>query len=104
MRSVGTPERRPRNVEQPEDDLDALLYGVDLVWTGTDFGETPLGDLGTVQGVENARGAVERRLASEEDLPWRAGAYGPHARDYVDGPQKNATTTPRVDHPSSPAR
>jgi len=82
----------PTNVEQPEDDLDALLYGVDLVWTGTDFGETPLGDLATVQGVDNARGAVERRLASEEDLPWRAGAYGPHARDYVDGPQKNATT------------
>ena len=87
--SSGAP---PANVEQPQDDLEALLYGVDLVWTGTDFGETPLGDLATVQGVENARGAVERRLSSEEDLPWRAGPYGPHARDYVDGPQKNATT------------
>ena len=37
----------PTNVELPEDDLDALLYGIDLVWTGTDFGETPLGDLAT---------------------------------------------------------
>ncbi len=35
---------------------------------------------------------MERRLASEEDLPWRGGPYGPHARDYVDGPQTNATT------------
>jgi hypothetical protein len=87
--SSGSP---PQNVEQPQDDLDALLYGIDLVWTGTDFGETPLGDLATVQGVPNAQGAVERRLASEEDLPWREGPYGPHARAYVDGPQKNATT------------
>jgi hypothetical protein len=87
--SSGSPRQ---NVEQPEDDLDALLYGIDLVWTGTDFGETPLGDLATVQGVPNAQGAVERRLAAEEDLPWREGPYGPHARAYVDGPQKNATT------------
>ena len=82
----------PPNVEQPQDDLDALLYGIDLVWTGTDFGETPLGDLATIQGEENAGGAVERRLASEEDLPWRGEHYGPHARDYVDGPQGSATT------------
>src|SRR4029077_12166453 len=80
------------NVELPEDDLDALLYGIDLVWTGTDFAETPLGDLATIQGSDNAKGALTRRLTAEEDLPWRPGRYGAGARDYVDGPQADATT------------
>jgi hypothetical protein len=80
------------NLERPASDLPALLYGVDLVWTGTDFGETPLGDLDTVTGAENARGALERRFAAEEDLPWRAGRYGIGARDFIDGPTRDAAT------------
>ena len=80
------------NLERPASDLPALLYGVDLVWTGTDFGETPLGDLDTVTGAENARGALERRFAAEEDLPWMSRRYGIGARDFIDGPTRDAAT------------
>jgi hypothetical protein len=80
------------NLERPASDLPALLYGVDLVWTGTDFGETPLGDLDTVTGAENARGALERRFAAEEDLPWMSRRYGIGVRDFIDGPTRDAAT------------
>ena len=80
------------NLERPASDLPALLYGVDLVWTGTDFGETPLGDLDTVTGAENARGALERRFAADEGLPWMSRRYGIGAREFIDGPTRDAAT------------
>lgn len=80
------------NDERPAGDIGALLYGVDLVWRDGDFVETPLGDLAVVAGLDNVRGALSRRLSAEEDLPWRPGSYGLGARDYVDGPQQDATT------------
>ena len=36
--------------------------------------------------------ALERRLTSEEDLPWRPGRYGPAGRSFIDGPRTDATT------------
>lgn len=73
------------NIEQSSDDLDALVFGVDLVWTGADFLETPTGDLATVQGLPNAQGAQQRRLLNEDALPW-AQNYGVQAGAYVEGP------------------
>src|SRR5579859_7322911 len=73
----------PFNVEAPTSDLDALLYGTDLVHDGTDFVETPDGDLATVGGLANASGAIYRRLTGNP-LPWDPD-YSPNLRTYVDG-------------------
>ena len=71
------------NTEVGPDDITELLYGVDLVWTGTDYGETPAGDLATTTGPDNVEAAIERRLTSE-GLPWDD-TYGAKPRAYVDG-------------------
>lgn len=76
-------ERPTVNVEALVSDNDLLLYGRDLVWTGTDFEETAAGDLATVGGAPNARAALGRRLLAS-GLPW-APLYGPNARSYVNG-------------------
>ena len=73
----------PVNTEVGSDDITELLYGVDLVWTGTDYGETPAGDLATTTGPDNVEAAIERRLTSE-GLPWDD-TYGAKPRAYVDG-------------------
>jgi hypothetical protein len=73
------------NVEQPQDDLGALIYGVDLVWTGSDFLETPAGDLATVSGVPNVQGAQKRRLTDQDGIPWDR-TWGAQAAQYVEGP------------------
>ncbi|HEY2517104.1 MAG TPA: hypothetical protein VGI39_39800 [Polyangiaceae bacterium] len=74
----------PVNTEASQDDIDALVYGVDLVWTGTDFGETATGDLATVAGVPNVTGAQVRRLTNEDGLPWAAN-YGAQAGRFIYG-------------------
>jgi hypothetical protein len=66
------------------DDLDALLYGVDLVHDGADYVETADGDLASVSGLPNVEAAVRRRLFSD-GLPWDP-SYGAKARRFVDGP------------------
>jgi hypothetical protein len=71
------------NAEVQPTDIDALLYGVDLVWTGDDYGETSAGDLATTSGSANVEAALERRLVSE-GLPWDD-TYGAKPRAYVDG-------------------
>lgn len=73
------------NIEAAEEDVGALVYGVDLVWTGADFLETPAGDLATVSGVENVKGAQLRRLTADDPLPWDQ-SYGTRAGSYVYGP------------------
>ncbi len=60
------------------------LYGRDIRWSGTDFAETPAGDLDTVSGVECAEADLTARLA-EHGLPWDR-AFGLGAYDYVDAP------------------
>lgn len=69
-------------VEARTDDGEVLLYGRDLIWTGSDFQETSNGDLARVSGANNAVAAVERRLFSD-GLPWNS-AYGAKPRQYVD--------------------
>lgn len=71
------------NVEVNPDDVLERLYGVDCAWSGTDYVETASGDLAAITGPENARAALERRLASD-GLPWDDG-YGARPRAYVDG-------------------
>jgi hypothetical protein len=73
------------NVEQPQDDLGALLYAIDLVWTGSDFLETSARDLATVSGLPNLQGAEQRRLVDVDGLPWDA-TYGAKAGDFVNAP------------------
>lgn len=76
------------NVEVPADDLGALLYGSDLVHDGTDFLETPDGDLAEMSGEQNAISAVRRRLTGGP-LPWDPN-YSPRLRDFVDAPNASA--------------
>ncbi len=78
------------NVEQAASDPGLLLYGRDLLWTGTDFGETPAGDLATVSGTPNVRGALMRRMMSD-GLPWDD-AYGAKSRSYVNGTSPGVST------------
>lgn len=72
------------NTEVTEDDIDALLYSVDLAYDGAGYVETAEGDLALSSGVENVRRAVERAGVSEP-LSWD-GSYGANVRAYVDGP------------------
>jgi hypothetical protein len=78
------------DVELDPDDIGRLLYGVDCVWTGTDYAEAPGGDLATVEGPENVRGAIERRCLAD-GLPWDD-TYGARPREYIDGSTGAAPT------------
>jgi len=75
--------QRVTNAEPSVSDWEKILYGTDLVWTGTDFQETASGDLATESGVPVICGAILRRVLSD-GLPWDA-AYGAQPREYVDG-------------------
>ncbi len=65
------------------DDLQSLLYGIDLVWTGSDYAEDASGDLSTISGLSNATQAISRRLQSD-GLPWDD-SFGAKPREFVDG-------------------
>lgn len=80
----GTKQATLMAVEPDAPDLEKLLYNTDLVWTGLDFLETPDGDLATVSGRANVKGALLRRLVSE-GLLWNFN-YGVKPREQVDGP------------------
>jgi hypothetical protein len=69
-------------VETP--DIEKALFGIDLVWTGSDYLETPDGDLASVSGKANVHDALIRRLISE-GLTWDDN-YGVKPRQSVDGP------------------
>lgn len=71
-------------VEVGADDIQNLLYGVDLVHNGVDYVETSNGDLATIGGRSNAISALRRRAVAQ-GLPWN-GAYGVKPRDFIDGP------------------
>lgn len=72
------------NVEPGLRDRQRLLYGIDLIWTGSDFQETALGDLDRVSGPANVTKALNRGVESGP-LPWD-NDYGAGARDFVDSP------------------
>jgi len=75
---------RVANAEPKVSDTDLLVYGRDLVWTGTDYQESAESDLGTVEGAANAEAAIRRRELGTP-LAW-APNYSPQARQYVDMP------------------
>lgn len=64
-------------------ELEALLYGVDLLFANGDFVEAASGDLDTIAGAANLTGALYRRAFSD-GLAWDA-TYGLKSREYVDG-------------------
>jgi hypothetical protein len=85
---VFAPPAPPVNVEVSQSDVASLVYGLDLVWTGADFLETPAGDLASISGIPNVEGAMQRRLVDEDGLPWD-GTYGARSGDFVNGPAPN---------------
>ena len=72
------------NVEPETNDLQLILYGVDLQWDGTDFDEDTSGDLQTIQGRPNWQAAMTRRMISN-GITWDA-SYGAKAYQAVDAP------------------
>ncbi len=80
------------NVEPALRDRERLLYGIDLLWTGSDYQETGTGDLDRVGGTANVAKALNRGVeTSPGDLGWDA-TYGAGARDFVDSPSVIAGT------------
>lgn len=65
-------------------DLESLVFGIDIIHDGYDFVEDADGDLATVAGPENVKRAVTRRLVAN-GLPYDQD-YGGKARQYVDAP------------------
>lgn len=86
---LGEPLRQA-NVEPAASELDVLLYGRDIIWTGEDFLESPDGDLASIAGVANLQASVQRRM-NGEGLYWDP-SYGPNVRSYVDAPSPSAAT------------
>lgn len=82
FRTPGAPSAAPSPTVAVDDVL-ALIYGADIVWSGQDFVETSEGDLARLSGPENARLAGERRITSD-GLKWDP-TYGAKPRQYVDG-------------------
>jgi hypothetical protein len=74
----------PVNVEQNQDQSGAVLFGTDLVWTGSDFLQNASGDLSIVVGTTNVLAALGRRVLSD-GLPYDP-SYGAKPRSYVDAP------------------
>lgn len=72
------------NVEPGVRDRRRLLYGVDLVWNGTDYQESATGDLDRVEGTANVTKALNRAVEAN-GLPWDP-AYGARIREFVDSP------------------
>lgn len=73
----------PQNSEPATNDVDEALYLIDLVWSGDDFVEDASGDLATISGIANLKGAIERRWM-QEGLPYDP-SYGVKSSQYVDG-------------------
>ena len=78
------------NVEPETQDADYVLYGTDLVYDGQDFVELQTGDLATISGLANVKGALTRRCKGKP-LPWDD-TYGARASDYVDAPPGEMAT------------
>jgi hypothetical protein len=79
-----------QNVEPAVRDKERLLYGVDLLWNGTDYQESATGDLDRIEGTANVTKALNRGVESSE-LPWDP-TYGAKAREFVDSPSTVAGT------------
>lgn len=82
MFRTGVPQT-DTNVERRTNDADVLLYGRDASWSG-DYLESAEGDLQPIEGVANARAALERSLLGFP-LAWAPG-YSANAYEFVDAP------------------
>lgn len=78
------------DVEPAVRDRQRLLYGIDLLWGGSDYQETANGDLDRVDGTANVTKALFRGVESS-GLPWDP-TYGAGAREFVDSPSLVAGT------------
>lgn len=84
-------DTRPRaDVEPIVRNRELLLYGVDIVWDGTDFQRSATGDLNRVQGSATVAKNLNRGI-SANGLPYDP-TWGAHAREYVDSPQGSVGT------------
>lgn len=79
-----------RDVEPIQRNREDLIYGVDLLWNGSDYQETASGDLDRIGGTANVTKALYRGLESQ-GLTWDQD-YGAHIRDFVDSPSTVAGT------------
>jgi hypothetical protein len=82
--TFGNPTVAAQKQKGGTSELEALLYGVDLLFANGDFVEAASGDLDTISGAPNLSAALYRRLFSD-GLAWDA-SYGLKSRSYVDGP------------------
>ncbi len=79
-----------RDVEPLRRNREDLLYGIDLLWTGSDYQETASGDLDRAGGTPNVVKALYRGMESR-GLTWDQ-SYGAKVRDFVDSPSPLAGT------------
>lgn len=72
------------DVEPLVRDRENALYGIDLIWNGSDFEEAPNGDLARVEGRAAVTKGLWRSIESS-GLPWDP-SWGVDAREWVDSP------------------
>lgn len=82
--STAQPMTAPADVEPSTTDVDLLIFGRDLLHDGNDFVEDTTGDLATIDGAPNWKGAIGRRMASY-GIKWDR-RYSPRADLYVNAP------------------
>lgn len=76
----------PVNVEPLVLNKQNLLYGIDLIWNGTDYQETATGDLDRIGGTANVTKALNRAVeVNPGELVWDP-QWGAGIREYVDSP------------------
>jgi hypothetical protein len=84
-----TPRPQPNvAAENLAGQIEALIYGQDLLHDGRDYVEQADGDLAILSGVRNATAGVER-IAEGNGLPWSED-WGAHLREFVDSPSPSA--------------
>jgi hypothetical protein len=82
--STAQPTTTPADAEPATSDVDLLIFGRDLLHDGNDFVEDTTGDLATIEGPPNWKGAIGRRMASY-GIKWDR-RYSPRADLYVNAP------------------
>lgn len=83
---TGAPARAP-SASFTAQDIDELIFGVDLLHDGQDFRLGPDEDVATLTGPQNGVRSVERRLISDA-LPYVSPEdYGAAAYELVDAPE-----------------
>lgn len=71
-------------------DRERLVLMEDIIWNGTDFQESPTGDMATVAGKANVTKGLLRSIETS-GLPWDP-TWGVDGREWVDSPSAAAGT------------